>query len=98
MKTHIRDDIPAWVVLLGMGLVTLLLVRWMPAGIDVALLIIGSLMMLVAFIWARFWMSHLVPRARLFPALQRSRPRYFEARDGLGIDRPLNHEEGPHRE
>ena len=76
MKTNIRDDnamtwrhsIPAWLELLGMGLVTLLLVRWMPAGIDVVLLIIGSVLMLVAFFWARIWIGHLLPRAPLLPA------------------------------
>ncbi|MGH8542682.1 MAG: hypothetical protein ACREX3_03355 [Gammaproteobacteria bacterium] len=77
MKTDIRDNIPAWLELLGMGFVTLLLVRWMPAGIDVVLLIIGSVLMVVAFIWARIWISHLLPRAPVFLARQGSSPRYF---------------------
>ena len=95
MKTDNRDDnaktlrrsTPAWLQLLGMGFVTLLLVRWMPAGVDVVLLIIGSVLMLVAFIWARIWISHVLPRAPLFPARQGSSPRYFEEHDGVGVDR-----------
>jgi hypothetical protein len=70
--------IPAWVKRGAAGLVALGLARWAPAGIDVVLIIGGSIMVLAATIGLRMWVSELVPRATLLSARE-------------GFNRPMQH-------
>lgn len=67
MKTA-SEGIPPWVKLGAAGFGTVVLARWAPTGIDVVLIISGALMMLGALIWARIWVTGLVPRGALVRA------------------------------
>lgn len=64
MKTAF-ETIPGWLKLGGVGFGTVMLTRWVPAGIGTALILSGAVMMLGALIWTRIWVTGLVPRAAL---------------------------------
>ena len=63
----LRPTIPAWVKLGAVGLASVVLAQWVPLAIRGVLIVAGAIMMLGSVIWAREWVTRLLPRDQRSP-------------------------------